>query len=145
MVSCCELTYVSITDWVDVGSSEIPLDLMTRVAIDHIRGMGRTLRMFMDGFAQKMAPDVSFTLTTDIYQLTNLVQEIILHALHEHGQLQTQDLESYIKDDIERENVKVTEVAKKVKQAYREIVSFSASELNFQLISAVGYRSSYRG
>lgn len=51
-------------------------------------------------------------------------QEIILHALHESGQIQLQDLEAHIKDDIEREGGKITEMTRKVKQAYKEVVSF---------------------
>jgi transcriptional activator SPT7 len=50
-------------------------------------------------------------------------QEIVLHALHESGQIQLQDLEAHIKDDIEREGGKIAEMTRKVKQAYKEVVS----------------------
>jgi hypothetical protein len=50
-------------------------------------------------------------------------QEIILHALHENGQIQTHDLEEHIKDDIEREGSKIAEMARKMRQGYKEVVS----------------------
>lgn len=47
----------------------------------------------------------------------------MLHALHENGQMQPQDLETHIKDEIEREGVKIAELSRKVRQAYKETVS----------------------
>lgn len=35
------------------------------------------------------------------------------------------DLEGHIKDDIEREGTKISEMTRRVKQAYQDIVSFS--------------------
>jgi transcriptional activator SPT7 len=35
--------------------------MFTRVAIDHVRNMGRTLRLLVDGFSQKMTSEVSRT------------------------------------------------------------------------------------
>jgi transcriptional activator SPT7 len=46
----------------------------------------------------------------------------MLHALFENGSVRPQDLESHIKDEIEREGVKVAEMTRKVKQAYHEVV-----------------------
>ena len=43
--------------------------------------------------------------------------------MHESGQIQLQDLEAHIKDDVEREGGKITEMTRKVKQAYKEVVS----------------------
>lgn len=50
-------------------------------------------------------------------------QEMVLHALYENGQLAPADIEAHIKDDIEKEEARVTEMARKMRQAYREIVS----------------------
>lgn len=47
----------------------------------------------------------------------------MLHALFENGSVRPSDLESHIKDEIEREGVKVAEMTRKVKQAYNEVVS----------------------
>jgi hypothetical protein len=49
------------------------------------------------------------------------MKEIILHTLHEHGQLRTQDLESHIKDEIEKENVKLCDYSKRLQQAYEDV------------------------
>ncbi len=53
----------------------------------------------------------------------NTWQEIVLHALHENGQIQPSDLEAHIKDDIEREGGKISEMTRKIRQAYKEVVS----------------------
>jgi transcriptional activator SPT7 len=44
-----------------LGANEAALDMFTRVAIDHVRNMGRTLRLLVDGFSQKMTSEVSRT------------------------------------------------------------------------------------
>ncbi|WVQ71731.1 hypothetical protein IAR50_001272 [Cryptococcus sp. DSM 104548] len=88
------------------GANEGALDLFTRVATDHLERLGRTFRLLMDGFSQKMPPE-----------------ELILHALHENGQVQTRDIETHIKDDIQREDVKIKEMHKKMRQAFYEVTS----------------------
>ncbi|WRT67212.1 uncharacterized protein IL334_004178 [Kwoniella shivajii] len=88
------------------GANEQALDLFTRVAVDHIFNMGRTFRLLIDGFSNKMSSE-----------------EVILHALHENGQIETQDLEAHLKDDIERENVKVTDMQRKIRQAFKEVTT----------------------
>ena len=40
------------------GANEIVLDLMTRVAVDHLRNLGRTFRLLVDGFSHKMTSEV---------------------------------------------------------------------------------------
>ncbi|WWC61038.1 uncharacterized protein I303_103616 [Kwoniella dejecticola CBS 10117] len=88
------------------GANEMALDLMTRAAVDHISNMGRTLRLLCDGFSHKMS-----------------AEEILLHALHENGQIETQHLEAHLKDDIEKENVKVTDMQRKIRQAFKEVTT----------------------
>ncbi|WWC89960.1 uncharacterized protein L201_004889 [Kwoniella dendrophila CBS 6074] len=88
------------------GANEAALDLFTRVAVDHISNMGRTFRLLIDGFSNRMTSE-----------------EIILHALHENGQIETQDLEAHLKDEIERESVKVTEMQRKIRQAFKEVTT----------------------
>jgi hypothetical protein len=48
---------------------------------------------------------------------------MVLHALYENGQLGPADIESHIKDDIEKEELRVAEMARKMRQAYKEVVS----------------------
>jgi hypothetical protein len=40
--------------------------------------------------------------------------------------METVDLENYVKDDVERTSAKVSEVARKMRQAYVELVSRSS-------------------
>ncbi len=105
------------------GGNEIALDMFTRVAVDHMRNLGRTLRLLVDGFSHKMTPEVYLTLTADHGLTRSQIQELILHALHENGQVQPADLEGHIKDDIEREGGKISEMTRKIRQAYKEVVS----------------------
>lgn len=51
------------------------------------------------------------------------LQEMVLHALFENGQLGTADIEAHIKDDIEREDVKIREMSRRMRQGYKEVVS----------------------
>ncbi|OCF45433.1 hypothetical protein I317_00679 [Kwoniella heveanensis CBS 569] len=88
------------------GANETALDLFTRAAVDHLQNMGRTFRLLLDGFSNKMTSE-----------------EIVLHALHQNGQVQTQDLETYLKDDIEREETKVAEMQRKIRQAFKEVTT----------------------
>jgi hypothetical protein len=48
---------------------------------------------------------------------------MILHALYENGGLAPSDIESHIKDDIEKEGVKLVDMDKRMGQAYKDIVS----------------------
>jgi transcriptional activator SPT7 len=54
-----------------------------------------------------------------------LYQEIILHTLFESGTSKVQDLEGYIRDDVERYSSRLNELEKKIVGAYRETVSIS--------------------
>lgn len=47
----------------------------------------------------------------------------MLHALFENGHIRPHDLETHIKDEIEREGAKIAEMTRRVKQAYTEVVS----------------------
>ena len=108
--------------------------MLTRVVEDHICNLGRTFRLLIDGFAHQMSSEVSYIINFGLRRLIR--QEIVLHALHENGQVETQDLEAHIKDDIEREGGKIAEMTRKVKQAFREVVSrsgFSVSSTKFRL------------
>ncbi|WVR05165.1 hypothetical protein IAU60_002177 [Kwoniella sp. DSM 27419] len=88
------------------GANEAALDLFTRVAVDHLHNIGRTFRLLVDGFSNKMT-----------------AEEITLHALHENGQIATQDLESHLKDEVEREGAKVAEMQRKIRQAFKEAMT----------------------
>ena len=48
---------------------------------------------------------------------------MVLHALYENGGLGPAAIESHIKDEIEREDTKIGEMARRMRQAYKEVVS----------------------
>lgn len=49
-------------------------------------------------------------------------QEIVLHALFENGTLEVQEMERYIKDDVERYGNKISELERKLAQTYNDQV-----------------------
>jgi transcriptional activator SPT7 len=42
-----------------LGANESSMDLLSRMVIERITNLGRTLRLLIDGFSHKMTPDVS--------------------------------------------------------------------------------------
>jgi hypothetical protein len=58
-------------------------------------------------------------------------QEIILHTLFESGITRVGDLEQYIQDDVVRYGGRLSELRKKLDNAYQEIVSFVQSCLRY--------------
>ena len=62
-------------------------------------------------------------------ECSDQTQEIILHTLFESGVTRIYDLERYIKDDVVRYGGRLTELEKKLANAYREAVSPSGSEM----------------
>lgn len=106
------------------GANEMALDVFTRVAVDHLDGLGKTFRLLLDGFSHKMTPEVIPPLSLFIYiHCLPTNQEIILHVLHENGQVEPKDLEAHLKNDIEREDVKIAEMQRKMRQTFYEVVS----------------------
>jgi transcriptional activator SPT7 len=59
---------------------------------------------------------------------------MILHVLHETGQVRTADLEAHLKDDVEREEQRYIEMSRKMRQAFQETVQ----HLNTADIQATG-------
>ncbi|WVO13938.1 hypothetical protein L204_101563 [Cryptococcus depauperatus] len=88
------------------GANETALDLFTRMGVNHMNGLGKTFRLLIDSFSHKITPE-----------------EIILHALHENGQVKPSDLESHLKDEIQREDVRIAEMQRKMRQVFHEIAT----------------------
>ena len=73
-------------------------------------------------------------------------QEIVLHTLFESGNSKVQDLEKYIRDDVERYATRLNELEKKIVGAYRETVSIVAVFVNSTTCSTnPGGRRNARG
>lgn len=49
------------------GANEMALDVFTRVAVDHLDGLGKTFRLLLDGFSHKMTPEVIPSLSIYIF------------------------------------------------------------------------------
>ncbi|KAG8948806.1 Transcriptional activator spt7 [Tulasnella sp. 424] len=86
------------------GASKAALNVLTAAAADYMMNLGKTLHLYTDKYGQQMTPE-----------------EILLHTLFENGTMEVQELERYIKEDVERYGNKITELEKKLSQAYREV------------------------
>jgi hypothetical protein len=67
------------------------------------------------------------------HHIYSLPQEIILHTLFESGITKVGDLEGYIQDDVVRYGGRLSELGKKLDNAYQEIVSSTQSCLLYPL------------
>ncbi|CCM01012.1 uncharacterized protein FIBRA_03060 [Fibroporia radiculosa] len=91
------------------GTSKVALDVLTSVTSEYLLNVGRTIRFLTDKYARKMTPE-----------------EIILHTLFESGTTRIYELERYIKDDVVRYGSRLTELEKKLANAYREATAEEA-------------------
>ena len=105
------------------GTSKAALDVFASVASEYLFNVGRTLRYLCDKYAKQMSAEVS---DRTHHALTHLIycdhQEIILHTLFESGITHIRDLERYITDDVTRYGTRLSELEKKLTNAYNEVV-----------------------
>ncbi|KAF8132050.1 hypothetical protein EV363DRAFT_1449731 [Boletus edulis] len=85
------------------GTTASSLDVLTGATSEFLLNVGRTLRFLCDKYGKTMTPE-----------------EIILHTLFESGITKIQDLERYIKDDVIRHGARLTDLEKKLVNAFRE-------------------------
>ncbi|KAF5355103.1 hypothetical protein D9756_005773 [Leucocoprinus leucothites] len=85
------------------GTTQVSLDVMSGILAEYISNVGRTIKFMSDKYAGTMTPE-----------------EIILHTLFESGNSKVQDLERYVRDDVERYSSRLNELEKKIVGAYRE-------------------------
>ena len=62
------------------------------------------------------------------------LQEIVLHTLYENGTFEIQELERHIKNDIERNGVKMKELLRKLRESYLVKVGESAETRDDEII-----------
>ncbi|TBU46661.1 hypothetical protein BD309DRAFT_953609 [Dichomitus squalens] len=91
------------------GTSKMALDTLASVTAEYLQNVGRTIRFICDKYGNQMT-----------------AEEIILHTLFESGITQVTDLERYIKDDVLRYGGRLTELEKKLGNAYREATTEEA-------------------
>ena len=104
------------------GSSKVALDVLAGVTSDYLLNVGRTLRFLCDKYAHKMTSEVSTTYSLLSVTSDTVLQEIILHTLFESGVTRIHDLERYVQEDIVRYGVRMTDLEKKLRNAYTEAV-----------------------
>ena len=102
MISCA-LTYAKFTC---PGTSKAALDVLASVTSDFLFNVGRTIAFLADKHGSRMT-----------------AEEIILHTLFESGTARISELERYVKDEIIRHGSRLTELEKKLANAYNEAVS----------------------
>ncbi|RPD57818.1 hypothetical protein L226DRAFT_575970 [Lentinus tigrinus ALCF2SS1-7] len=91
------------------GTSKMALDVLSSVAAEYLFNVGRTIRFLCDKYGNEMT-----------------AEEIILHTLFESGITRINDLERYIKDDVVRYGGRLSELEKKLANAYREATTVEA-------------------
>ncbi|KAI0752833.1 hypothetical protein C8Q80DRAFT_1351282 [Daedaleopsis nitida] len=91
------------------GTSKMALDVLSSVTAEYLYNVGRTIRFLCDKYGNQMT-----------------AEEIILHTLFESGITRINDLERYIKDDVIRYGGRLSELEKKLANAYREATTEEA-------------------
>jgi len=94
-------------------------DVVTNIAIEYMQDLGRTLTMYQNNTDQRK----KFTEEVGILSLTtHLQQGIILHMLDLNGVHNLEQLEMYIKDDIERYGTKLEDCHRRLKRFLTELL-----------------------
>ena len=107
-----------------IGTSKIALDVLTGVASEYLLNVGRTIQFLSEKYGNKMSSEVGLQHASSCHHHPDCVaQEIILHTLFESGITRVDDLERYIQDDVVRYGGRLSELGKKLDNAYQEIVS----------------------
>ena len=94
-------------------------DVITNIAIEYMQDLGRTLTTYLNNTDQrkKFTEEVVILSST-----THLQQEIILHMLDLNGVHNLEQLEMYIKDDIERYGTKLEDCHRRLKRFLTELL-----------------------
>ncbi|PKK71409.1 hypothetical protein RhiirC2_744672 [Rhizophagus irregularis] len=88
------------------SGSSMAVNILTEVAQDYLLNLGKTMRAYMDDVFNKKTPE-----------------EIIKKTLYENGVPTVKDIESYVRDDIERYGTKLRDIQRRLEIAYKESLS----------------------
>lgn len=91
------------------------VDALTEVAADYMSKLGRSLKMWMES----NEPSNAFTFT-----------DVITNVLEEHGIESISSLDTYIQNDIERQNQRLVEQKKKLAVFVGDLLRPGSSEMN---------------
>ena len=119
---CADLFGFLTTLIVFAGTSKTALDVFTGVASEYLLNVGRTIQFLSEKYGKKMSPEVRSKHNVLFHRTYPAHQEIILHTLFESGITRVGDLEQYIQDDVVRYGSRLSELGKKLDNAYQEIV-----------------------
>ncbi|KAJ1918172.1 Transcriptional activator spt7 [Tieghemiomyces parasiticus] len=81
------------------------VSVLTDLAIESLMNMGRTLRLYCDRFARRMD-----------------AHEMLRHTLQENGLDSMRELETYLRDDFDRFRPKLTDLKRKLENAYLRVL-----------------------
>ncbi|RIA88033.1 hypothetical protein C1645_775983 [Glomus cerebriforme] len=88
------------------SGSSMAVNILTEVAQDYLLNLGKTMRAYLDDVFNKKTPE-----------------EIIKKTLYENGVPSVKDIESYVRDDIERYGAKLRDIQRRLENAYKESLS----------------------
>ncbi|KAI9496603.1 hypothetical protein BDB00DRAFT_807985 [Zychaea mexicana] len=88
------------------GAQTSALNVLTELAIDYMLNVGRTIRSYWDDYGRQMSNE-----------------EILMHVLYENGVSDISELESYIRDDVERYGHRLDELHRRLESSYQDILT----------------------
>ncbi|KAI9268278.1 hypothetical protein BDA99DRAFT_603761 [Phascolomyces articulosus] len=88
------------------GAQSTALNVLTELAIDYMLNVGRTIRSYWDDYGRQMSNE-----------------EILMHVLYENGVSNITELESYIRDDVERYGHRLDELHRRLESSYQDILT----------------------
>ncbi|RUS30725.1 hypothetical protein BC938DRAFT_479038 [Jimgerdemannia flammicorona] len=87
------------------GAQASAAHVVTEVAVDYMMNLGKSLRVYMDNYNKGMS-----------------AEEIVLHTLYENGVNNIGELESYVRDEIERYGTKLGDIHRRLDATHHDIV-----------------------
>ncbi|CAG8604516.1 11840_t:CDS:10 [Paraglomus brasilianum] len=87
------------------------LNVLTDVAVEYMLNLGKSLRAYCDEHDKTMTPE-----------------EILLHTLNENGVSSVNELDSYIRDEVERYGVRLSDVNRRLDATYGELLGHDDKE-----------------
>lgn len=109
------------------GAQENALNVLTEIAMDYMLTIGKTLRVYWDDYGRQMNSEVRNSFARFIEAATYIfrTKEILMHVLYENGVDNVAELESYIRDDIERYGNRLDELHRKLENSYQDMLLVS--------------------
>ncbi|KAI7882180.1 hypothetical protein K492DRAFT_206338 [Lichtheimia hyalospora FSU 10163] len=88
------------------GAQSTALNVLSELFVDYLSNVGKTLRSYWDDYGRQMSKE-----------------EMLMHGLYENGVADIGELESYIRDDVERYGHRLDELHRKLESSYNDLLS----------------------